>query len=122
MTKYSPLLSSPGKFSLDIGNTVDEKLHLTGIFEVTLSAKFYPSTARFPESKKADQIINLGQAVGNNMTKFITFPQNLQTAFVEIYASGSAQEEFWFTNVPDEYLNKLDPKKCRERRGRQRPF
>lgn len=110
MTKYSPLLSSPGKFSLDIGNTVDEKLHLTGIFEVTLSAKFYPSTARFPESKKADQIINLGQAVGNNMTKFITFPQNLQTAFVEIYASGSAQEEFWFTNVPDEYLNKLDPK------------
>ncbi|PLW07813.1 hypothetical protein PCANC_21050 [Puccinia coronata f. sp. avenae] len=91
MSKYTPLLSRPGSFSLDIGNIVDQSLRLTGNFEVTLSAKFYPPTPNFPATKKADKIINMGHGLGNNMTSFLTFPQ------------------FWYTNVPDEYKPKLDP-------------
>ncbi|PLW52336.1 hypothetical protein PCASD_00113 [Puccinia coronata f. sp. avenae] len=109
MSKYTPLLSRPGSFSLDIGNIVDQSLGLTGNFEVTLSAKFYPPTADFPAGKTADRIINMGHSSGNNMTNFLTFPQNLATAYVELFASGSGKEEFWYTNVPDEYTPKLDP-------------
>ncbi|KAI7966901.1 hypothetical protein MJO29_000178 [Puccinia striiformis f. sp. tritici] len=109
VSKYIPLLSSPGLLSLDIGNIVDKSVNLTGAFEVTLSAKFYPSTQLFPTSKKADKIINWGRGTGSNMSQFLTFPQNLESAFVELFASGAAQEEFWYTNVPDEYSKQLDP-------------
>ncbi|PLW24660.1 hypothetical protein PCASD_07595 [Puccinia coronata f. sp. avenae] len=33
----------------------------------------------------------------------------MATAYLELFASGSGQEEFWYTNVPDEYKPKLDP-------------
>jgi hypothetical protein len=32
----------------------------------------------------------------------IVMPQNARSAIVEIYASGTAQDEFWYTNLPDE--------------------
>ncbi|OAV95954.1 hypothetical protein PTTG_04787 [Puccinia triticina 1-1 BBBD Race 1] len=120
-----PLLSRPGTFSLDIGNIVDLSLGLNGNFEVTLSAKFYPPTAEFPAAKQADRIINVGHGSGNNLTSFMRFPetrlsnpmfhhplnQNIATAYLQLFASGSGAEEFWYTNVPDEYQQKLDPKK-----------
>ncbi|WAR52458.1 hypothetical protein PtB15_1B900 [Puccinia triticina] len=109
VSKYIPLLSYPGSLSLDIGNIVDKSTNLTGSFEVTLSAKFYPPTQQFPTSKKVDKIINMGRGIGHNMTHFLTFPQNLEAAFLEVFASGSGQEEFWFTNVPDQYTGKIDP-------------
>ncbi|KAH9468081.1 hypothetical protein Pst134EA_011702 [Puccinia striiformis f. sp. tritici] len=109
MTKYTPLLSRPATFSLDIGNTVDPLLDLTGNFEVTLSAKFYPPTPEFPASKKADRIINMGRGTGNNMTSFLSFPRNVATAYLDLFASGSGKEEFWYTNVPDAYTPQLDP-------------
>jgi hypothetical protein len=74
MSKYIPLLSYPSLLSLDIGNIVDKSIGLTGSYEVTLSAKFYPPTQQFPASKKADKIINIGHGTGNNMSKFLTFP------------------------------------------------
>ncbi|POV96193.1 hypothetical protein PSTT_15776, partial [Puccinia striiformis] len=131
--KYTPLLSRPATFSLDIGNTVDPLLDLTGNFEVTLSAKFYPPTPEFPASKKADRIINMGRGTGNNMTSFLSFPRNVATAYLDLFASGSGKEEvrksvypltwtltdqqpsgnsklkFWYTNVPDAYTPQLDP-------------
>jgi len=78
---------------LDIGNIVDKSLNLTGSFEVTLSAKFYPPTEQFPASKKADKIINLGHGTGSRMSQFLTFPPNLETAFLEVFASGADKEE-----------------------------
>ncbi|KAI9605271.1 hypothetical protein H4Q26_003251 [Puccinia striiformis f. sp. tritici PST-130] len=105
--KYTPLLSRPATFSLDIGNTVDPLLDLTGNFEVTLSAKFYPPTPEFPASKKADRIINMGRGTGNNMTSFLSFPRNVATAYLDLFASGSGKEEY--TNVPDAYTPQLDP-------------
>lgn len=107
VSKYVPMLSSEGSLCLDIGNIVDKSLNLTGSFEVTLSAKFYPPTKQFPASKKADKIINLGHGTGSRMSKFLTFPPNLETAFLEVFASGSGKEEFWYTNVPDEYIKKV---------------
>ncbi|KAI9608184.1 hypothetical protein KEM48_003452 [Puccinia striiformis f. sp. tritici PST-130] len=107
MSKYTPLLSRPATFSLDIGNTVDPLLDLTGNFEVTLSAKFYPPTPEFPASKKADRIINMGRGTGNNMTSFLSFPRNVATAYLDLFASGSGKEEY--TNVPDAYTPQLDP-------------
>ncbi|EHS64306.1 uncharacterized protein PGTG_20918 [Puccinia graminis f. sp. tritici CRL 75-36-700-3] len=109
MSRYIPLLSYPSLLSLDIGNIVDKSIGLTGSYEVTLSAKFYPPTQQFPASKKADKIINIGRGTGNNMSQFLTFPPNLETAFVELFASGSGQEEFWYTNVPDRFMEKIDP-------------
>ena len=35
----------------------------------------------------------------------ITIPPTTQQAFVEIYASGNSNEEFWYLNTPDEFLD-----------------
>jgi len=39
----------------------------------------------------------------------VTFPRNTVSAFAEIYASGNGDEEFWYFNVPTEFLSDLPP-------------
>lgn len=35
----------------------------------------------------------------------VTIPSTTQQAFVEVYASGNSNEEFWYLNTPDEFLD-----------------
>ena len=41
----------------------------------------------------------------DNGTVSVTFPRNVKSALVSIMASGNGAEEFWYTNVPSEYVN-----------------
>ncbi|KZP01186.1 hypothetical protein CALVIDRAFT_126822 [Calocera viscosa TUFC12733] len=118
VTRYSALFSAPGELVFDIGNLLSEDLGLTGVYNATLTATFYAPASGWPQTQKADQIIPLGNPgatsdpmfsvpPGGNTT--VTLPRNVAQAYVEIFASGNSAEEFWYTNVADEYYNSLPP-------------
>ncbi|KAF8329143.1 peptide N-acetyl-beta-D-glucosaminyl asparaginase amidase A-domain-containing protein [Cantharellus anzutake] len=118
VSRYMPLFAQPGRMILDLNNIIDPKLRLTGEYDVTLSATFHEATHSYPAARSSDLIIplsNLSPDQPNyfsvppsyNMTVF--FPTNIAEAYAEIYASGNAQEEFWYLNAADEYFGYIPP-------------
>ncbi|SPO25188.1 related to peptide-n4- (n-acetyl- beta -glucosaminyl) asparagine amidase [Ustilago trichophora] len=62
-----------------------------------------------PLSKRlqtSNSIFLLGGSAGNGTTS-VTIPQNTARAIVEIYASGTATEEFWYTGLPDRFYSQI---------------
>lgn len=65
-------------------------------------SKQYPIV--LPLSKKSvseNSFFNIGEASDDTGITSLTFPRNTRAALVEIYASGTAGDEFWYTNLPD---------------------
>ncbi|TFK51274.1 hypothetical protein OE88DRAFT_1629573 [Heliocybe sulcata] len=120
VSRYSPLFAEPGSMIVDLGNILDASSGLTGEYDgkcsIWLSASFYPSSLQYPSAKAADVILPLSTLSNNSANLFavppfgatnVTIPPNSAQAFVEIYASGNGDEEFWYGNVPDEYFDQL---------------
>ena len=87
-----------------------------------------PSRYRFLKDDTADVIIPLSTRQSNDSSLFsvggsdgstptamssgvtsVTVPVNAYSALVEVYASGTAQEEFWYTSIPDETYDTISP-------------
>lgn len=59
-------MSAPGsKVSMNIPNYIAKDLNITGLFEVTLSAKFYPAAK--PAPSVPQQILRLPGGVGHQI-------------------------------------------------------
>ncbi|KAL7274218.1 hypothetical protein RUND412_002894 [Rhizina undulata] len=120
MTAYASLLKQPQKIIFELGNLVDDKY--TGLFTTTLTATFYtprlstnPQDPVIPVPNPASQILAISsqQSASNQPSAFhipkdralcnLSLPPNTQRAIVSISASGNADEEFWYTNVPSSY-------------------
>ena len=119
VTKYSSLFKVPWKLIVDIGNTVDQTY--VSPFNVTLKVIYqYGGPAVDRLAQPADLIYPLSHKVSSTgkasvfslpndkATSSVTIPQNIRKATVEVYASGNADEEFWYSNVPSRYAN-LNP-------------
>ncbi|KAH8925071.1 hypothetical protein BT69DRAFT_1260721 [Atractiella rhizophila] len=113
VSKYIPLLKNPGTLLFDEGNLIDNTY--TGIFHTIVTATFYGSTKTFPVPETADLILPLSrqQTDEGQGSVFstppsgqtnVTFPINAAEAYVEIFASGNSNEEFWYTNAVNEAL------------------
>lgn len=112
VTVFDSLLRSEQKIIMGLDNLHDSVF--TGSYNVTITALYYndgekltPADVILPiSSKSSDQgktsVISLPD--GNASTPII-FPRNVERAVVSILASGNGAEEFWFRNVPTEYLN-----------------
>lgn len=119
MTAYSSLLRGNQKIIFDLGNLVDDVY--TGSFNATLIATFYtpPPVFSTPDefSAPADTIFAISQhkSAENQPSYYrlpqdrarepISLPSSTIRATVSISASGNADEEFWYTNVPNEFVN-----------------
>ncbi|KAI1428444.1 peptide N-acetyl-beta-D-glucosaminyl asparaginase amidase A-domain-containing protein [Xylaria sp. FL1777] len=119
MTIWDVLLRSqdPQKIIFELNNIIDGDRY-TGLFNATLEALYFDD---FYESKgglhPAEHIYAISTLSSSNNTTSLfslpeddgvvnlTLPRNTRTAVVSIMASGNAAEEFWFTNVPTEYIN-----------------
>ncbi|KAI0914572.1 peptide N-acetyl-beta-D-glucosaminyl asparaginase amidase A-domain-containing protein [Ustulina deusta] len=119
MTIWDTLLRSqdPQKIIFELNNIIDGDRY-TGLFNATLEALYFDDVY---ESKgglhPADRIyaISTHSSSSNTTSLFslpedngavnLTLPRNARTAVVSIMASGNGAEEFWFTNVPTEYIN-----------------
>ncbi|RPB11283.1 hypothetical protein P167DRAFT_524827 [Morchella conica CCBAS932] len=122
MTAYTALLSQPQKLIFDLGNLVDSTY--TGTFTATLTATFYTPPTTYPTRPPhnsppgpATHILPISSlsSTANQPSHFLlprdrastrlTLPPNTIRATVSLSASGNADEEFWYTNVPTAYTH-----------------
>lgn len=115
MSIFDTLLRQEQKIILDLGNVVDGDLY-TGIFNVTLEALYFDDiySAGFHPAEHVYPISNLSS--GENKSSVfslpndsgsvtLSLPRNIKTAMVSLMASGNSAEEFWYSNVPTEWLD-----------------
>ncbi|PRP75551.1 hypothetical protein PROFUN_09037 [Planoprotostelium fungivorum] len=120
VTRYRALFSQEGKMNVLLGNVVEGPYN--GIFRVTVTATFFPETDEevpsifqptphlFHQVRTPDVFLPLSGPGGNALSvgsnsvpasQMLTVPRNALSAWMEIYASGNGNEEFWYTNVID---------------------
>ncbi|KAL2944513.1 Peptide-N4-(N-acetyl-beta-glucosaminyl)asparagine amidase A [Bienertia sinuspersici] len=86
ITKYSSSLlsNSSQTVAVYIGNLVDKTY--TGVYHVNLTFHYYPL-----------RILKMGG-------KEVVIPRNVYRAVLEVYVSFHENDEFWYTNLPNDYL------------------
>ncbi|KAI8957927.1 hypothetical protein F5Y11DRAFT_61718 [Daldinia sp. FL1419] len=115
MTIWHSLLIKNQKIIFDLGNLIDGDRY-TGFFNVTIEALYYddkyaagfhPAGHVYPISTRSssNNTTSLFSLPSDNGSVDLTIPRNTRNAVVSIMASGNGAEEFWFTNVPSEYVN-----------------
>ncbi|KAI0871609.1 peptide N-acetyl-beta-D-glucosaminyl asparaginase amidase A-domain-containing protein [Hypoxylon argillaceum] len=119
MTIWDTLLRSqdPQKIIFELNNIIDGDRY-TGLFNVTLEALYFndvyegkgglhPAEHIYAISTQSSSsnTTSLFSLPGDSGAVNLTLPRNTRTAVVSIMASGNGAEEFWFTNVPTEYIN-----------------
>ncbi|POR33642.1 Peptide-N4-(N-acetyl-beta-glucosaminyl)asparagine amidase A [Tolypocladium paradoxum] len=112
MSNYISLWRQPQTLIFDLGNLVNEKY--TGSFNATLTATFIDEYLPGSQAPPADKIVpfsalrssqNLGSAFtypDEKAQSLITLPRNIKRAVASIAANGQADEEFWWSNVPEQ--------------------
>ncbi|KUI72512.1 Peptide-N4-(N-acetyl-beta-glucosaminyl)asparagine amidase A [Cytospora mali] len=115
MTVFDKLIREEQKIIFDLGNVVDNDLY-TGTYNVTLEALyfddeyiegFHPAELIYPISNltSAENKTSVFSLPDDDGSVSIILPRNIKTAVVSLMASGNSAEEFWYTNVPSEYID-----------------
>lgn len=118
MSIFDGILRANQKIILDLGNVVDDDLY-TGVYNVTLEALyfddkysrgFHPADHIYPISNlsSAENKSSVFSLPDDSGSVRLVLPRNIKTAVVSLMASGNGEEEFWYTNVPTEYLSSFD--------------
>ncbi|KAK8706269.1 hypothetical protein V6N13_049842 [Hibiscus sabdariffa] len=126
VTRYSSLLLSnkTQTFAVYMGNLVDNTY--TGVYHVNVTLYFYPHVEKVVEKSEdlssgfgyeADLIIPFSRDLPLNDglwfeienstdVKVIEFeiPRNVYRAVLEVYVSFHENDEFWYGNLPNEYI------------------
>lgn len=122
VTRYSSLLLKNETQSLAVymGNLVDKTY--TGVYHVDITAYFYPAGEsdfrNHGDGNKADLILPISRNLPLNdglwfeienstdvQVKEFIIPQNVYRAVLEVYVSFHENDEFWYGNFPDEYID-----------------
>ncbi|KAL7624234.1 hypothetical protein AAE478_005793 [Parahypoxylon ruwenzoriense] len=115
MTIWHPLLIRSQKLIFDLGNLIDGDRYI-GFFNVTMEALYYdddyvegfhPAGHIYPLStlSSLNNTTSLFSLPGDSGLVNLTLRRNIKNAVVSLTAYGNGEEEFWFTNVPAEYVN-----------------
>ncbi len=115
ITDYSALFKSGQQGSVDLGNTVNSTY--TGVLHGTATLQFYPAIPGYKPSRTPDVVYPMsasatGGAVALNtstdqLKQTITFPPNVERAFIDVLAQGQSGDEFWYTCVPNTLTSQL---------------
>ncbi|XP_042503945.1 peptide-N4-(N-acetyl-beta-glucosaminyl)asparagine amidase A-like [Macadamia integrifolia] len=127
ITRYLSLLKNPQTLAVYLGNLIDQTY--TGIYHVNITFHFYP--AEVPHSPlnrdsansvsgfdfPADLVLPISRNLPlndglwfliNNSTdvqkKKFKIPRNAYRAVLEVYVSFHSNDEFWYTNPPNDYI------------------
>ena len=115
VSNFRSLLKSPQSLVVDIGNYIVGPYN--GSFNATLSVSFYNTT--LPRLQSPDQIVPLSNIQPNGISTYFSLPNDtsLITVFIpsnttqlvlEMFASGNGDEEFWYSNAPNEYIDTFE--------------
>lgn len=113
MTIFDTLLRSQQKIIFDIGNLYDSVF--TAAYNATITALYYNDPYPLPLTP-ADLILPITTqsaaenkssvfSLPGNATVSLTVPSNAKRAVVSTLASGNGDEEFWYLNVPTQYID-----------------
>ena len=116
MTAFNALWKKEQTVIFDLGNLINDMY--TGSFNTTLTATFFNDEDLLgPDSPPADVVVPISARMSSSgessaftfpaqdAVNAITLPRNIQRAVVSLAATGQADEEFWWTNVPDSAVN-----------------
>ena len=115
LTDYSAVLTSATAGEADLGNVVDGTY--TGIIFGTAQIEFYPSDPNNPAPATPDTVLPLaagptGETVAlftttDQLTQTFSLPQNIERAYLDVYAQSQSSDEFWYTCVPNDVAGEL---------------
>ncbi|KAG6002934.1 hypothetical protein E4U21_002499 [Claviceps maximensis] len=117
MTNYMALWKQPQTLIFDLGNLINDKY--TASFNATLTATYFREETNDadPLAAPADQILPISAGKGMSHTgsawifpdeaavASVSLPRNVKRAVVSIAATGQADEESWWSNVPEASKN-----------------
>ncbi|XP_010279139.1 PREDICTED: peptide-N4-(N-acetyl-beta-glucosaminyl)asparagine amidase A-like [Nelumbo nucifera] len=127
ITRYSSLLKNPQTLAVHLANIVDQTY--TGVYHVNITFHFWPAEER-PRFQKpnwassvygfgfpADLILPISRNLPLNdglwflvqnstdvQLKEFKIPQNAYRAILEVYVSYHSDDEFWYSNPPNDYI------------------
>ncbi|KAK7257152.1 hypothetical protein RIF29_30920 [Crotalaria pallida] len=127
ITRYHSLLLSDQTLAVFLGNVVDRTY--TGVYHVDITIHFYPhvktesdgeskfGTLAFGSGFPADLILPISRNLPLNDGLWFTIanstdvgskefkvPRNAYRAVLEVYVSFHENDEFWYTNPPNDYI------------------
>ncbi|KAA0066768.1 peptide-N4-(N-acetyl-beta-glucosaminyl)asparagine amidase A [Cucumis melo var. makuwa] len=129
ITRYNSLLSKNQTLAVYLGNLVDKTY--TGIYNVKIHIHFYPEEEGFggngvyseklgsayDSDSRADLILPISRNLPLNdglwfevqnstdvQLKEFEIPQNVYRALLEVYVSFHENDEFWYSNLPNDYI------------------
>ncbi|XP_009768642.1 peptide-N4-(N-acetyl-beta-glucosaminyl)asparagine amidase A-like [Nicotiana sylvestris] len=127
ITRYYSLLMTNQTLAVYIGNLVDSTY--TGVYNVKLFIHFYPAEEKHsdnglnleysyrPFDSGADLILPISRNLPLNdgswfevenstdvLSKELKIPQNAYRAVLEVYVSFHENDEFWYSNPPNDYI------------------
>ena len=113
ISAFRALLLSSQPIVVDIANYIVGPYN--GSFNATLSANFYNLQSPTPQAA-ADEIIPLYKRSQQGVPTYFSLPNDMAGTSVfipsktsrlvlDVLASGNGDEEFWYSNIPDDYLD-----------------
>jgi Peptide N-acetyl-beta-D-glucosaminyl asparaginase amidase A len=116
LTDYSSIFYTAQAGQADIGNTLC--CGLTSTIYASATLEFYPLAEGQSPPVAANQVLALsagpsGGTVALNTTSStlsgtFTLPNNVETAYLDVYAQGQSSDEFWYTCVPNDVATELE--------------
>jgi hypothetical protein len=113
LTDYSALFTSPQSGQIDLGNLVNSTF--TSVIFGSGAVEFYPLHGH-DAPLTADAVYALPDADGgaaflntttDQLSRTITFPPNVERAYLDVVTQSQANDEFWYTCVPNDVANEL---------------
>jgi len=115
VTDLSAVLASASSGETVLGNLVNSTF--TGIITGSSRLEFYPARHRDDAPRVADVVYSLANGPNgdnfflNNSTSLLagtfSFPRNVEKAYLDVYLQSQANDEFWYTCVPDNLASEL---------------
>ncbi|KAK1318387.1 hypothetical protein QJS10_CPB04g00454 [Acorus calamus] len=115
VTRYSSILSRPSTLAVFLGNVVDRTY--TGVYHVNITLHFYRSVSSEPrhfadlilpvsrDPPKDDGLwFSIDGSGGSSSSKDVVVPNNSYRAVLEVFVSFHGNDEFWYTNPPNAYI------------------
>ncbi|PAN32851.1 hypothetical protein PAHAL_5G516400 [Panicum hallii] len=115
VTRYAALLAEPGEVAVYLGNLVDKTY--TGVYHANLTLHLYFHAAPPQQQQQPDLILPISRSLPLNdgqwfaiqnstdvQSKRLTIPSNTYRAVLEVFVSFHSNDEFWYTNPPNDYI------------------
>ena len=111
LTDYSALLKTPQAGQAILGNLVNSTY--TGIIYGNAEIEFYSPDWFNPAPLTPDVVLPLPDAPGGAaglssptslLSQTFTLPQNVERAYLDVFAQGQSTDEFWYTCSPNDLV------------------